>query len=388
MHKAGAPRRDRHADRKTTVNIGFNPLTDCASVVMASVLGFDEKHGIRIALSREISWAGVRDKLMTGELDAAQALYGLVYGTQLGIGAQRRDMAVLMNLNRNGQAITLSRRLAEEGATDGASLAALMRQDGRQYVFAQTFPTGTHAMWLYYWLAAFDIHPMKEARAITLPPSQMVYNLSEGHMDGFCAGEPWGHRAVMDGVGITAATSQQIWPDHPEKVLGASLDFVRAHPNTCRALIAAVLEASRWIDASDANRRATAEIIAGVTYVNTDKAVILPRILGHYENGMGRAWQDEHPLRFHQDGQANYPWLSDGMWFMTQFRRWGLLRADPDYLEVAQAVTQLRLYREAAELAGVAVPHETLRSSTLIDGRVWNGRDPARYAASFPLHQR
>jgi ABC-type nitrate/sulfonate/bicarbonate transport system substrate-binding protein len=377
---------------KTTVNIGFNPLTDCASVVMAAMLGFDEKHGIRIVLSRETSWAGVRDKLMTGELDAAHALYGLVYGAHLGIGAQPRDMAVLMNLNRNGQAITLSRRLAEQGATDGASLAGLMAREvgetRRQYVFAQTFPTGTHAMWLYYWLAAHGIHPMKDVRAITLPPSQMVYNLAEGHMDGFCAGEPWGQQAVMDGIGVTAAASQQIWPDHPEKVLGASLDFVRAHPNTCRALIAAVLEAGRWIDASDENRRATAEIIAAAPYVNTDRAAILPRILGRYDDGQGHAWQDRHPLRFHQDGQANYPWLSDGMWFMTQFRRWGLLKADPDYFAVAQSVAQLRLYREAAELAGVAAPADVLRSSTLIDGHVWDGTDPAGYAAAFSIHGR
>src|SRR6185369_5457147 len=103
---------------KERVRIGFNPLTDCASVVMASVLGLDRKHGIRIELSKETSWAGVRDKLLTGELDAAHALYGLVYGTQLGIGAAHRDMAILMNLNRNGQAITLSRRLFEQGVQD------------------------------------------------------------------------------------------------------------------------------------------------------------------------------------------------------------------------------------------------------------------------------
>jgi len=373
---------------KQTVRIGFNPLTDCASVVMASVLGFDERHGIRIVLSKETSWAGVRDKLVTGELDAAQALYGMVYGTQLGIGSQCHDMAVLMNLNRNGQAITLSKRLMEAGAVDGPSLAALMRDERRQYVFAQTFPTGTHAMWLYYWLAAQGIDPLHGARAITVPPAQMVYNLAEGHMDGFCAGEPWGHRAVMDGIGVTVATSQQIWPDHPEKVLGASAAFVDAHPNTCRALIAAVLEAGRWIDASAENRRAMAEIIAGQAYVNTDKAAILPRILGRYDDGMGRQWQDSHPMCFHQDGAANYPYLSDGTWFMTQFRRWGLLKAHPDYERTARAVTRLQLYREAAEVAGVAVPAQSTRSSTLIDGRVWDGADPEHYATSFPIRLR
>lgn len=372
---------------KQVVKIGFNPLTDCASIVMAAVLGFDEKYGIKIVPSKESSWASVRDKLLTGELDAAHALYGMVYGTQLGIGSVARDMAVLMNLNRNGQAITLSRRLAEQGATDGASLAAVMARAPRTYTFAQTFPTGTHAMWLYYWLAAHGVDPLRDVRAITVPPAQMVPYLKAGHMDGFCAGEPWNHQAIMEGVGITAATSQDIWPEHPEKVLAASGDFVRSHPNTCRAMIAAVLEASRWIDASAANRMAMAEIISGAGYVNTRKDAISQRILGHYQDGMGRCWEDAHALRFHQEGAVNFPYLSDGMWFMTQQRRWGLLKSDPDYHDVASAVHQTSLYREAAEWTETPVPQGVLRSSTLMDGKVWDGRDPARYAASFGIRQ-
>ncbi|HEV7815932.1 MAG TPA: CmpA/NrtA family ABC transporter substrate-binding protein, partial [Janthinobacterium sp.] len=172
---------------KQTVRIGFIPLSDCASVVMAALLGFDEKYGIKIELSKEASWAGVRDKLNNGELDAAHVLYSMVYGVQLGIGAAEKDMAVLMGLNRNGQAITLSRQLAGQGAVDGASLARLMREQPRHYTFAQTFPTGTHAMWLYYWLAAHGIDPLKDARVITVAPPQMVAHMRAGHMDGFCA---------------------------------------------------------------------------------------------------------------------------------------------------------------------------------------------------------
>ena len=369
---------------KDIVRIGFNPLTDCASLVMASVLGLDRKHGIRIVLSKETSWAGVRDKLLTGELDAAHALYGLVYATHLGIGAVRRDLAILMNLNRNGQAITLSRRLVDEGVRDGAAVAALSHE--RELRWAQTFPTGTHAMWLYYWLAAHGVHPLREARVLTVPPSQMASNLAAGHMDGFCAGEPWNHRAVMDGVGVTIATSQQIWPDHPEKVLAATAEFVRRNPNTARALIAAVLEASRWIDASAANRMAMAEIISAVQYVNTGKDVIWQRILGHYEDGMGRSWEDAHSMRFHHEGAANFPYLSDGMWFMTQQKRWGLLKTSPDYLGVALKVHQTALYKEAAETTETPIPASTLRSSVLMDGTTWDGRDPEHYAGSFDIH--
>ena len=177
---------------KEEVRIGFIPLTDCASVVMASVLGFDKKYGIKIVPTKEASWAGVRDKLVNGELDMAHVLYGLVYGVHLGVGGPKKDMAVLMTLNNNGQAITLSKKLADKGAVDGASLAKLMAADKRDYTFAQTFPTGTHAMWLYYWLATYGINPMKDAKVITVPPPQMVANMRVGNMDGYCVGEPWG----------------------------------------------------------------------------------------------------------------------------------------------------------------------------------------------------
>src|SRR5689334_16545655 len=237
------------APEKKEVRIGFIPLTDCASAVMASVLKFDEKYGIKIIPTKEASWAGVRDKLVNGELDMAHVLWGLIYGVHLGVGGSKKDMAVLMNLNNNGQAITLSKKLADKGAVDGPSLAKLMGTDKREYTFAQTFPTGTHAMWLYYWLATYGINPMKDAKMITVPPPQMVANMRVGNMDGYCVGEPWGHRAIVDGIGITGVTTQDIWKDHPEKSLGTTADFVQKYPNTARAVVMAVLEASRWIDA-------------------------------------------------------------------------------------------------------------------------------------------
>jgi nitrate/nitrite transport system substrate-binding protein len=245
-HRAASRHRGRHghqpraarpvhaqgsdAPEKKEVKIGFIPLTDCASVVMASVLGFDKKYGVKIIPTKEASWAGVRDKLVNGELDFAHVLYGLVYGVHLGLGGPKKDMAVLMTLNHNGQAITLSKKLADKGAVDGAGLAKLMAAEKREYTFAQTFPTGTHAMWLYYWLAANGIDPMKDAKVITVPPPQMVANMRVGNMDGFCVGEPWNHRAIMDGIGFTATTTQDIWKDHPEKVLGTTSSSSRNTP--------------------------------------------------------------------------------------------------------------------------------------------------------------
>jgi len=372
---------------QTIIRAGFMPLTDCAPLVMASVLGLDEQYGVKLALSREHSWSGMRDRLVHGSLDVAHVLYGLLYGVEMGIGSRAVPMAVLMNLSRNGQAITLSRALAAQGVVDGPSLAAHMRRSrrggARPFTFAHTFPTGNHAMFLYYWLAAAGIDPLRDIQAVTVPPGQMASSLAAGHIDGFCAGEPWSARAVLDGAGVTAAASQDVWPDHPGKALGATAAFADAHPDACRALVAALLDAGRWIDASAAHRDAAAEILASPAYVNADRELIAARLHGRYEDGQGRQWLDPDPLHFHAEGAANFPWLSDGMWFMTQHRRWGLLREDPDYLAVATRVNRVGLYREAAALAGVAAPAGLLRTSVLIDGKVWDGRDPAAYISSF-----
>ena len=370
---------------KEEVKIGFIPLTDCASVVMASVLGIDKKYGVKIVPSKEASWAGVRDKLSNGDLDMAHVLYGLVYGVHLGIGGPKKDMAVLMTLNNNGQAITLSKKLAEKGAVDGPSLAKLMASDKREYTFAQTFPTGTHAMWLNYWLAANGINPIKDAKSIVVPPPQMVANMRIGNMDGYCVGEPWGQRAIMDGIGITAITTQDIWKDHPEKVLGTTAEFAKKYPNTARAVTAAILEAGKWIDTGLQNKNKMAETIAEKSYVNTSVDAINQRILGRYTNGLGKNWDDPNFMKFYNDGAATFPYLSDGMWFLTQHKRWGLLKDHPDYLKVATEINQIDLYKQAAAASKTPVPKDAMRSSKLMDGVVWDGKNPKAYADGFKI---
>ncbi|MDD5329736.1 MAG: CmpA/NrtA family ABC transporter substrate-binding protein [Sulfuricella sp.] len=382
--RSGAWAAGSDAPEKTEVKVGFIPLTDCASVVIASVMGFDKKYGIKIVPSKEASWAGVRDKLTNGELDASHVLYGLIYGVQMGIGGPKKDMAVLMNINNNGQAISLSNQLKAKGAVDGASLAALIRKEPREYTFAQTFPTGTHAMWLYYWLGAHGVNPFSDVKNITVPPPQMIANMRVGNMDGFCVGEPWNARAIRDNVGFTVATSQDIWKDHPEKVLGTTAEWVAKHPNTARALIMAVLDASRYIDEMK-NRSAVAKIIAEKSYVNTDFDSIEDRMLGQYDNGNGRKWQDANYMKFYNDGAVNFPYLSDGMWFLTQHKRWGLLKEDPDYLAVAKKVNQIELYKQAATQTKTPLPKDAMRSSKLIDGSVWDGKNPKAYAAGFKV---
>jgi nitrate/nitrite transport system substrate-binding protein len=214
----------------------------------------------------------------------------------------------------------------------------------------------------------------------------MVANMRVGNMDGFCVGEPWNHRAIMDGIGITANTTQDIWKDHPEKVLGTTADFTKKYPNTTRAVMMAILEASKWIDAGLQNKLKMAEVVAQKAYINTSVDAINQRILGRYQNGLGKTWDDPNHMKFFNDGAVNFPYLSDGMWFLTQHKRWGLVKEHPDYLNVAKQINRIDLYKGVASALNVSVPKDVLRTSKLMDGVVWDGKDPKKYADGFKIH--
>ncbi len=344
---------------KSHLRLGFVALSDAAPLIAAKVLEFGHRHGLTLELIRQPSWAAIRDKLLSGELDAAHALYGLVYGVQLGIGGPQADMAILMVLNRNGQAITLSTQLARAFDETG-SLRAAIATLGRTPVFAQTFPTGTHAMWLYHWLAANGVHPRTDIDSVVIPPPRMVDALSRGTLDGFCAGEPWNALAESTGAGETVVATSEIWPNHPEKVLACRRDFVSCFPHTAQALVQTMLEACRWVD-STAHREEITAWLAQPDALDVDRELIAPRLTGR--DGGRRFAQPPLPLAFHGDGTVNYPHLAEGRWFIAQYRRWGLiddtrLGTDTSGATVAAAVNQTALYRRAAALTEVRTPNE------------------------------
>jgi two-component system, oxyanion-binding sensor len=366
---------------KTHLRLGFVALSDAAPLIAAKLLEFGHAHGLTLELCRQPSWAAVRDKLLSGDLDAAHALYGLVYGVQLGLGSPRTDMAVLMVLNRNGQAITLSNRLADllvKHRTLRDALAAL----GRKPVFAHTFPTGTHAMWLYYWLAAQGVDPLRDVDSVAIPPPQMVAALAEDRLDGLCVGEPWNAMAEAHGVGTTIAYTSEVWPEHPEKVLACRRDFVDTHPRTARALVQTVLEACRWLDGAG-HRDEIAGWLARPDYIGIDETLIAARLGNHVDTANPRRL----PMRFFDDGAVNYPHPSEGAWFLTQFERWGIIDARNDYEAIAARINQTQLYREAAARVNVAVPREDV-TRILIDGELWGSGSPsAGYARRFAIRR-
>jgi two-component system, oxyanion-binding sensor len=355
-----------HKDNCRTLRIGFMPLVDCAPLVAASRLQFDRRHGLQLQLQRQGSWAAVRDKLLSGELDAAHALAGLVYGVETGIGGPQEAMAVLMALNQNGQAIVLAPEAARR-LRDGAMLRDALGVPQRRPVLAQTFPTGTHALWLYYWLAAQGVDPLHDIHAVTLPPPQMPDALARGDIEGYCAGEPWSAQAEALGVGARVIRSGELWPGHPEKVLACRRQFAALEPELATALTASVLEACRWLDADVQNRRQAAQWLAEDEVIGLPLERLAACLLPSPDLVPGAA------LRFHGDGEVNVPWLSDGRWFLHQFRRWGWLPANSAAGDDAllSEVHRLDSYRIAAEQLGVPLPPHDTRSSLLFDGTRW-----------------
>jgi nitrate/nitrite transport system substrate-binding protein len=351
------------------IRIGFIPLTDCASVVMASVLGLYAQYGLNVEVTKESSWANVRDKLLTGELDAAHCLFGMPFSVYTGVGGTAgQELKIAMMLNANGQAITLANPLAASagyGNLAGVPAAVDALRETRTPTFAMTFPGGTHDMWLRYWLAAANVD-QSSVQIVTIPPPQMVANMSVGNMDGFCVGEPWNGVAVKEGVGYTHIASQDIWTDHPEKALVVNPTFAANRRDDLKKVMRAIMEASIWLDNME-HRAEAATVIGGAAYVNAPADVIDARLMGNYNLGADlgeKTFTDDYML-FHKGGAINYPRKSHAIWYMSQYMRFGYLNEAPDFTGIADNLIMQDLYEEVAGEMSIAVPDDNMSPFTL-----------------------
>ena len=370
------------------MRFGIIALTDCSSIVMAHELGLFKKHGIESTISKEASWAVIRDRLALGENHATHMLYGMPYASTMGLGGSPvRPMIIPFAINHNGQGITLKKAFLDKGIKTPQQLRPLVMEakgKGSPMTFAMTYPPGTHAMWMRYWLGAGGINPDRDVALITIPPPQMVANMKVGKMDGLCVGEPWNARAIFDSIGFTAITSQQIWKDHPEKILAFTEEFAAKNPKTVKATLRAMLEASQWCDRLE-NRPRMVEVVSQPQYINTAKEIILGRMLGEYDYGDGRKEKDKHYMTFF-DRQTNFPMKSHGVWWLSQFRRWGMVKETPDYKRIVDRVHRPDIYREVAKEMGIEVPREDMKKETLFDGVTFDPAKPEEYAKTFTIN--
>lgn len=385
----GMPALIGDASKPETADLRFGmiALTDCSPIVIAHEKGLFKKYGINSTIIKGASWAAIRDSLSNGDIQATHMLLGMPIASTMGLlGSPKKPMIVPWLLNRNGQAITMKMELKGKVGADPKTLKPLVdaaSAKGSPMTFAMTFPPGTHAMWMRYFLAAGGVNPDKDIALVTVPPPQMMANMKVGKMDGFCVGEPWNARAVADGVGYTAITTQEIWKDHPEKVCAFTEEFAQKNPKTVKAVLKALHEASVWLDDMQ-NRPEQASIVSMPTYINCPPAAILGRLKGEYDYGDGRKKQDENYMIFSKRN-CNYPQAKYSTWWLSQFRRWGMVMGKPDYDGVAKQVMRGDLYEEAMKELGYAHGGANEDPETLFDGVRFDPKDPEGYAASFAV---
>lgn len=376
---------NRGVAEKEVIRLGFIPLTDCAPIVMAKELGLFEKYGVNVEISKESSWANVRDKILTGELDGAHCLFSMPFSVYTGVGGKEgSEMRIAMVLSNNGQAITLSKefcgKVGFKQTNKVAGVVASKLKAEKEITFAMTFPGGTHDIWLRNWLAAAGVS-QKTAKIITIPPPQMVANMKVGNMDGYCVGEPWNGVAVKQGVGFTEIASQDIWKHHPEKALVVNKKFSEQRREDLKNVMKAVMEACKWLD-NRANRKKAAEIIGKTPYVNAPADVIEARLMGDYNLGCNQGteiYTDDYML-FHRNGETNFPRKAHAIWFMAQYLRFNYLKEAPDYKAIADKIILQDLYKEVATSMKIKIPDDDMKPFAIeLDKIKFDPANPAEY---------
>ena len=402
------------------LRLGFIPLNDCAPLAVAKAQGFFEAEGLDVELSREASWANIRDKTAVGALDGGHMLAPMALAASMGVGGERTPMTVALSLNLNGSAITVSVELAEamravdpEGMAEHprsarplARLIASRKAFGeRPLTFAVVFPYSMHAYELRYWLAAAGVDPDNDIRLVVAPPPRMTERLKAGEIDGFCVGAPWNALAVSEGDGEIITYASDLWPMGPDKVLAVTRDWADANPTALQAVLRALLKAAAWADAPE-NRPALAALLARPEFVDAPEAVIAQSLVGSppYTAG-GEAPPSQDYIVYHRYA-ASFPWRSHALWFLSQMLRWGQIGSEVDIRAVADAVYRPDLFREAAAAVGEPAPlvdHKaegghaepwTLDEATqpipmapdaFFDGRVFDPRQPLAYVRGFQI---
>jgi nitrate/nitrite transport system substrate-binding protein len=370
---------------KRVIKLGFIPLTDCAPLVIAKEMGFFAKYGVDVQLTKEASWAVVRDKILNGELDGAHCLFSMPFSVYTGIGGKAgSEMKIAMTLSNNGQGITLSKDFCGiVGFKDLKKVAGAIKeiQKRKEVTFAMTFPGGTHDIWLRNWLAAASVNA-KSVGIITIPPPQMVANMKVDNMEGFCVGEPWNGVAATQNIGFTHISSQDIWKNHPEKALVVNKAFADGDKEDLKNVMKALIEACKWLD-DMGNRKKAALFLSRPIYVNAPVQVIEARLMGSTEIGCDlgvQKYKDDYML-FYNNGLVNTPKISYGIWFMSQYMRFGMLSSAPNYKEIAQKLIMSEFYAEVAKSMGVPVQEDMKPFKTNLETITFDPNNPAAYIA-------
>jgi len=377
-----------------SVSLGYVPLTDCALLAVAKGRGLFEAEGLDVRLSREASWANIRDKVVSGVLDGAHMLAPMALACALGADGPAAGMIAPMAMNVNGSSLGVSTALAVQmAALESGAAPEVPRTAGtlkrlidkrrvageRPLTFAVVFPFSIHNYMLRYWLASAGVDPDRDVRITVVPPPRIAARTMAGEIDGFCVGAPWGGLIEGSGAGAMLLHGAQFWPGAPDKVLGVTSAWAERHPQALQAVMRAMIKAAAWAD-DPANETALAVLLERPEYVDAPRTAL------------GRALSKSNPygLRF-QAGDAGYPRQAHALWLLSQMRRWGQIAEAPGQEAAAMAVYRPDLYRQAAAAVGAPPPREDIDTAPLpplFDGGVFDPSQVDGYVDGFEIRCR
>jgi nitrate/nitrite transport system substrate-binding protein len=353
---------------KHKLKVGFIPITCATPIIMAHPMGFYAKHGLDVEVVKTAGWAVIRDKTLNKEYDAAHMLSPMPLAITLGAGANAVPYTMPAVENINGQAITLA--IKHKDRRDPKSW--------KGFKFAVPFDYSMHNYLLRYYVAEHGLDPDRDIQIRAVPPPEMVANLRADNIDGFLAPDPVNQRAVYDGVGFIHTLSKEIWDGHPCCAFAASKEFVTTMPNTYRALLKAIIDATAYARKSE-NRKEIAAAIAPANYLNQPVTVVEQVLTGTFADGLGNVRKVPDRIDFDP-----FPWHSFAVWILTQMKRWGQLKGDVDYQRVAREVF---LATDATKLmaeVGLTPPKSTYKSFSVM-GKAFDPMKPGEYVDSFAI---
>lgn len=420
------------APEKTNLKFGFIKLTDMVPLAVAYENGYFDDEGLSVELEAQANWKVVLDRVITGELDGSHMLAGQPIGSTIGFGTNAHIVtAFVMDLNGNGLTVAndvwkqmkknipvdADGKLIHPIKADALKPIIKKTKDaGQTFPMGMVFPVSTHNYEIRYWLAAAGIHPgfyaphkgditgqlNADVLLSVTPPPQMPATLEAGTIKGYMVGEPWNQQAVFRGIGVPVVTNRDIHTNFTEKVFGVTKAWADKNPNTHIHVVKALIRAAKWLDEeNNKNRTAAAKMISASHYVGADYKVIANSMTGKFEYDRGDL-RSEPDFNVFFRYNANYPYYSDAIWYLTQMRRWGQIpEAKPDnwYMDTAKKVFLPDVYRQAVKdlidekkmtaadfpeldkTDGMRKPSDT----QFIDGKVFDATKPNDYLKQFEI---
>lgn len=355
---------------KRDLKVGFIAITCATPIIMAHPMGFYERQGLKVEVVRTAGWAVIRDKSLNGEYDASHMLAPMPVAISMGVGSNPIPWGVAAIENVNGQAITLANKHKDRRDP----------KDWKGFRFAVPFDYSIHNYLLRYYLAEHGLDPDRDVSIRIVAPPEMVANLRADNIDGFLGPDPFNQRAVFDGIGFIHVLTRELWDGHPCCAFAVSREMATKAPNTYRALLRSVVEAAAYANKPE-NRKEIAQTISAQNYLNQPVTVIEQVLTGTYADGLGGVKRVPERVSFEP-----FPYQSMALWMMTQMKRWGQVKGDLKWREVAEQVYLAADAGGAMRDAGLAVPASAYKPHTIM-GKVFDPADPEGYVNSFAIRR-